>query len=234
MCHVSCIIELMLRLIKSSPQLVLEAELPDGTVLSRQRLCKHGVKAGFPIPLSSDMRPHPLLTGYFHYLRFLDRKTVWQYAYEIRGFAEYLDGVGSSLMGAEPSDFLAYKKERLEDSLKPLSRSTWRQIESALLGLYQWMKEEGLRQTVPIPRTPRSKKGYSSRLMKIRHLTHEQWSTFVVLGVRGKTPTGASSGFSGTSTRRMRTGCEIALATGMLAAMKNCPEAATKLPTDGQ
>lgn len=214
--HVSCIIEFMLLLIRSSPASATEIELPDGSVFSRQRLTKHGVQAGYPIPLTADMRPHPVLAGYFHYLRFLDRKTVWQYAYEIRGFAEFLDGTGSSLLGAQQSDFLEYKKHRLEDNPKKLSRSTWRQIESALLGLYRWMKEEGLRETVPIRRSSRAKSGSTSRQMKIRHLTYEQWSTFVVLGVRGKTPTGTTgSGFSGTSTRRMRTGCEIALATGM-------------------
>lgn len=216
MAYVPCIIELMLYLIKSSPSLTSRVELPDRSVLSRERLADRGAREGYPIPLTSDMRPHPLLSGYFHYLRFLDRKTVWQYAYEIRGFAEFLEGKGSSLMGADQADLSEYKKECLENRVKPLSRSTWRQIESALLGLFRWMKEEGLRETVPIRKSPRGKSGVTSRQMKIRHLTYEQWSTFILLGVRGKTPTGAtSSNFSGTSTRRMRTGCEIALATGM-------------------
>lgn len=172
------------------------------------------------------MRPHPVVNEYLRHICFLDRKTVWQYAYEIRAFASYLDSQGSSLLTAQRFDVNKYRTSRLEVGQKPITMSTWLQIESALDGFFNWMRAEGLRETQPVERSPGNKKRrMKPRRMKIRHLTLEQWATFMLLGVRGKTPTGSEhAGFRGTATRRMRTGCEIALGTGNLNVSVKPPE----------
>lgn len=177
------------------------------------------LRSGVPVLLDDSFRPvEPWCT----YLRLLagavSRSTIRDYGYDAKVFAEFLEQRGMDVASATQDDLIAFRQHRTGDSLRPVGPSTWHRNMVVVRGIFSYMVQTGLRDTMPWiqvgRRTVLDVPIYQE--MDVRALTQEQWFVFRDVGLGGETPIGAvDTGWRGTHPVRNTTAAGIALATGM-------------------
>lgn len=208
-----------MKLVTATANQLTSYVLPDGQKLEKHQITRFAPQNGYPILLSDDLQPVRLLTDYLQYLSgVLEKLTVWQYAYDLRLFGEFLETIGISVDSVTHHDVAAFRRERTESGERPLSNSAWNRTASVLRGLYEWMRWVGYVVEKPWIENLR-KNSLSSRQtvsMDVRHLTLDQYRLFINLGVRGIHPSGmADETLKIQNTARLHAGADIARGTGM-------------------
>lgn len=194
-------------------------ELAQGQNLTAVQIARFAPKIGYPILLGSDLRPVPLLGDYLQHISgALEKLTVWQYAYDIRLFGEFLETIGLTADSVTHQDIAAFRRERTETAEHPISSAAWNRTASVLRGLFEWMQWAG--HTIGKPWIENLRKNsLSSRptpAMNIRHLSLDQYRVFINQGVRGLLPGGtADPSLKVQNTARLYAGSDIARGTGM-------------------
>ena len=194
-------------------------DLSEGRHLARVQIDRFSPRSGYPILLGNDLRPVPLLSDYLQHISgALEKLTVWQYAYDLRLFGEFLETVGLTADSVTHRDIAAFRRIRTETAEHPISSAAWNRTASVLRGLFEWMQWAG--HTVQKPWIENQRKNSLSsrptRAMDIRHLTLDQYRVFINQGVRGLLPGGtADLSLKVQNTARLYAGADIARGTGM-------------------